>query len=95
MAEQRTEIDAITGNAAGPDFQNTIDALELSGRTLRRVSAVFFNLTGSHTNPALEKIDLQFAPLLARHRNAIFLDESLFRRIAALEQRQGRARPDA
>ncbi len=88
MAEQRAEIDAVAGDAAAPDFRHTIDALELSGRALRRVSAVFFNLTGSHTNDALEKIEREMAPRLAQHRNAIFLDERLFRRIAALWERR-------
>ena len=74
MAAQRAEIDAIAGDPAEPGFGNTIDALELSGRGLRRVSAVFFNLTGSHTNDALEAIQLEVAPVLARHRNAIFLN---------------------
>jgi peptidyl-dipeptidase Dcp len=88
MAEQRAEIDAIAADPAAPSFRNTIDALELGGRTLRRVSAVFFNLTGSHTNDELEAIERDVAPKLARHRNAIFLDEALFRRIAALKERE-------
>jgi peptidyl-dipeptidase Dcp len=88
MAEQRAEIDAIAANPAAPDFRNTIDAIELGGRALRRVSAVFFNLTGSHTNDELEAIERGIAPRLARHRNAIFLNEALFRRIAALKERE-------
>jgi peptidyl-dipeptidase Dcp len=88
LAEHRAEIDAIIANPAEPTFENTIAALELGGRALRQVSAVFFNLTGSHTSDALEAIELAMAPLLAQHRNAIHLNEALFRRIDNLKARQ-------
>ena len=41
MAEQLTEIDAIAKNAAAPDFENTITALERAGKTLDRVTTVY------------------------------------------------------
>jgi peptidyl-dipeptidase Dcp len=88
LAEQRREIDAIAGDAAEPTFENTIAALELSGRTLRRVSAVFFNLAGAHTNDALQAIEREVAPRLAKHRNAIFMDAALFRRVERLHGRR-------
>ena len=44
LAEDRAEIDAIADSDAEPSFENTIDALELSGQELRRVSSIFFNL---------------------------------------------------
>ena len=57
MAEQVAEIAAIAGSGAAPDFANTIEALERSGRLLRRVSRVFHNLDSSATNEALQAID--------------------------------------
>jgi peptidyl-dipeptidase Dcp len=84
MAEQRSEIEAITANPAPANFANTIEALELSGRTLRRVSAVFFNLAGAHTTDALQATERDLAPILAKHRSAIYLNEELFRRIDAV-----------
>src|SRR5437899_11399161 len=62
MAEQSTEIAAITGAAAAPSFANTIEALERSGRRLDQVSRVFFNLDSSDTNEALEAIARDYAP---------------------------------
>jgi peptidyl-dipeptidase Dcp len=88
LAQHRAEIDAIRSAPAEPTFENTIDALELSGRALRQVSAVFFNLAGAHTNAALEEIEREIAPVLARHRTFIFLDSELFRRIAALKAQE-------
>ena len=53
FAEHRAEIAAIAENPAPADFANTIAALERSGRALRRVASVFFNLAHSHTNDAI------------------------------------------
>lgn len=41
MSEQLAEIDRIANNPAPPSFDNTIAALERSGRTLDRVSRVY------------------------------------------------------
>ena len=57
MAEQQAEVAAIAGAAAPPDFANTIEALERSGKLLNRVGRVFHNLTSSATNEALDQID--------------------------------------
>jgi peptidyl-dipeptidase Dcp len=95
MEEQRREIDGIAADPAEPSFDNTIAALELSSRALRRVSAVFFNLAGAHTDDAIQAIEREMAPRLARHRNAIFMNEALFRRVDALHQRRDALRLDA
>ena len=89
LAEQRTEIAAIAGDAAAASFENTIEAMERSGRNLRRVSAVFFNLTGAHTTDALEAIERDITPVLAKHRNAIFMNQALFDRVRDLHERRG------
>jgi peptidyl-dipeptidase Dcp len=86
MEEERAAIEAIAADPAPPSFQNTIEALERSGRLLRRVAAVFFNLCGSHTNDALESVARDYAPRLARHRMAIAHNAALFERIAALHE---------
>src|SRR6266699_3864151 len=49
------EVDEIAANPAAPTFDNTIAALELSGRLLARVSDVFRALASTHSNPALLK----------------------------------------
>jgi peptidyl-dipeptidase Dcp len=84
LAEHAAEIDAIAGNAAAPSFDNTIVALERSGQALGRVAATFFNLTSAHSNDALEAVELEMAPLLARHHNAVQQNPALFRRIDTL-----------
>jgi peptidyl-dipeptidase Dcp len=88
LAEHRAEIAAITGMAEPPTFENTIAALERSGRLLTRVELVFGNLASSHTNDALQEIERDMAPILAQHWNAIYLDAALFQRIDDLYERR-------
>jgi hypothetical protein len=76
MAEQRKEIEAMDRNPAPPSFENTVVALEKSGQLLDRVRSVFFNLNGSNTNPEMQKIESEMAPvgcelpLAVRHQRA-------------------------
>jgi len=84
IARHREEVDGIAADPAEPSFDNTIAALERSGETLDRVSSVFFNLAGTHTNDEIQAIQREMAPVLARHANEISLNEPLFRRIDAL-----------
>jgi peptidyl-dipeptidase Dcp len=84
MAEQAAEIAVIAAAAATPDFDNTVEALERSGRLLNRVSRVFHNLDASATNEQLQAIDRDYAPKLAAHHIAIALDPGLFARIDTL-----------
>jgi peptidyl-dipeptidase Dcp len=88
LDEHRAEIDAIAGDPAEATFQNTLEALERAGEPLRRVSMVFFNLSGAHTNDALQAVERDVAPILARHRSAIFLNEALFARVDSLKERE-------
>ena len=87
LAEHRCEIDAIAGEAAEPGFENTVAALERSGRLLARVSNVFYVLAGAHTNEAIQAIERDMAPLLARHWNEIHLNDKLFARLDVVHRR--------
>ena len=87
LARHRTEIDSITANPASPSFGNTIAALEKSGRDLERVANVFFALAGADTGEEIEAVEREVSPLLARHNNAIYLNRSLYARVADLYRR--------
>ena len=88
LAAHRAEIDTIAGNAAPPTFANTIEALERGGRALDRVANVFFVLAGAHTSDAIEAVERDVSPLLARHSNALYLNRPLYARIADLYGRR-------
>lgn len=86
IADHAAEIDAIANNPEAPTFENTLLAMELAGRDLTRVSAVFGNLTSSASTEGLRAIQLQVSPLLARHSASITLNAPLFARIDTLFQ---------
>jgi len=84
MREQTAEIDAIANSKKAPTFDNTIVAMERTGRLLNRVSTVFFNLTGANTDDAMQKLDRELAPKLSAHADAIRLNAKLYQRIKTL-----------
>ena len=44
MSQHNAEIDAIVNNPDEANFENTIEALDKSGRMLSKVSSIFYNL---------------------------------------------------
>ena len=87
--EQLAEVNAILESGA-PTFENTIVALEKSGRMLFRVLAVFYNKSSADTNDAIDKIEEELAPKLSAHSDAINLNAELFARIEHVhESRHG------
>ena len=81
MAQQLAEIRAIADSPHLPGFDNTLVALEKSGRLLDRVMSVFDAVTSANTNPDLQRVQQIEAPKLAAHHDAIFLDSRLFHRV--------------
>lgn len=86
IAEQLEEIKAIASQDAEPTFENTVEAFEKTGALLTRVEQVFYNMTGSHTNPDIQNIQAEMAPLLAAHSDNIQLNRALFDRFEILSQ---------
>ncbi len=82
------EIEAIASNADEPSFANTVEALEKAGKKLSRVSAIFFNRAGSHTNDTIRAVERTVSPLYARHRTAVAMNKPLFERVDALWQKR-------
>jgi peptidyl-dipeptidase Dcp len=84
--QQLQEIQAILDSGEAT-FENTIVALERSGKLLERVLLVFFNKSSSDTSPELDKIEAEVAPKLAAHSDAIQLNPVLYSRIAVLHDK--------
>jgi peptidyl-dipeptidase Dcp len=84
MREQLKEVEAVANNSEKPTFDNTIVALERTGRLLDRAQRTFSNLNACNTNPTLQKIDKEMAPKLAAHHDEIFLNPKLFARVQEL-----------
>jgi peptidyl-dipeptidase Dcp len=88
MAAQRTELEAIAAQTEAQDFDNTIAALDRSGRLLARIEAVFWNLTASETSAELQAVQREMAAPLAAHGNAIYQHQGLFARLQAVHARR-------
>ncbi len=81
IRQHQQEIDSIAAIAGDPAFENTVLALEKSGKLLNRVQTVFGNLNGTHTNDTLQQIAKDMAPLLSEHNDNINLNKPLFERV--------------
>jgi peptidyl-dipeptidase Dcp len=86
IKQQEKEIDAIASNTQKATFENTILAMENSGKLLSEVSTVFFNLSSANTNAEIQKIAQEVSPLLAAHSDNINLNEKLFQKVNSLWQ---------
>ncbi|WP_420320233.1 M3 family metallopeptidase [Flagellimonas sp.] len=85
----REEIDAIANNSDDPTFENTLEALDFSGKQLDRISSIFFNLNSAETNAEIQQIAQEVSPLLSAFSNDITLNQELFQRIKTVyDQRE-------
>ena len=84
IEEAKAEIDSIVSNPAEPDFENTIEALEYSGRTLNRVSGIFYNLMEADTDDEMQAIAEEIAPMMTEYSMYISLNKPLFERVKAV-----------
>ncbi len=88
MEMEKAEIQAIVDNPEAPTFENTIEALEMSGQMLTRVGRVFGAVRGAHTNDTLDETARTLAPERAAHGSDIILNPDLYARVKAVyEQR--------
>jgi peptidyl-dipeptidase Dcp len=95
MAEELTEIQAIADNPATPTFENTLVAMEKTGRLFQRAMAAFGAVSGADTNPLLQKVRNEEAPKLAAHYDAIYLNPKIFARVAAVYKQRTSLKLDA
>src|SRR5690625_1168897 len=78
------EIEAIAKNPSAPTFDNTIVAMEKSGKLLSRAMMTFGLLSSADTNDTLQATQRAIAPKLAAHHDAIFLDQKLWKRVKSV-----------
>ena len=96
MARALEEIDAIANNPAPPTFENTIVALERSGRALDRVQRYLAVWSSNLSTPEFREIQSEMAPRLSEFGSKITQNKALFARIKAVYEGRERAslRPD-
>ena len=86
IAEQRAEIDAIAADPAPPSFENTIAAMERTGRTLDRLNRLFNVLRQNISTSRIQALDREWQPKLTAADDAIVFNPGLFKRIEAVSR---------
>ena len=88
MAQQKAEVTAIANQKGTPTFENTVAAMEKSGRLLERAALAFNAVNGANTNDTLQATDTKTAPLFAEHNDFINLNAKLYQRFKYLHDHQ-------
>ncbi|WP_410497357.1 M3 family metallopeptidase [Chryseobacterium sp. POL2] len=86
LKQQEQEINMIANVRSVPTFENTILAIEKSGEVLKRAQIVFYNLTSANTNPTLQALEEEYAPIFAAHSDKIFLNEFLYNKVKSIKE---------
>lgn len=84
FTEHLREIEQIATSAAPPTFENTVVALEESGRMLEDVAHAFYTVASADATAPIQQVDEQLAPLMAAHEDAVRLDARLYARVRAV-----------
>jgi len=84
IAEKRDEVRAIIDNREPPTFENTVVALESSGRALKRIDALFNIFSTTASNDEIAEVASRIAPLGPRLEDEIAHDQRLFARVDAV-----------
>ena len=92
MQRNLSEIDVITANPAPPTFENTIAALEDSGRTLGDFYA-YYGIWGSNlSSPDFQAVESEIDQKLAAFGDKITQNEKLFARIETVYNSPAKAK---
>lgn len=81
MRQHSAEIDSIVNNTEVPTFENTIVAIDNSGKMLNNVSSIFFGMNGAQTDSTIQNIAKDITPKLTEHEDNILLNNNLFAKI--------------
>lgn len=84
IEQQKKEIEDIVNNQDAPTFDNTILPLELSGKILRKVSGVLYNVSETDRTPALDSVMELAIPMMTEHSDNLSFNKGLYERIAQL-----------
>ena len=95
MTEQLAETEKIANDPAPPDFENTIAALERSGRTFDRVTTLYGVWGSTMSSPEYQAVQREMEPRLASFNDQITQNEALFKRIEAVYNSPAKAKLNA
>lgn len=91
IERRREQVRFIAANPEPPNFANTIEALEDSGRELKRMECLFRVFSQTMSSDEMRSVEKRLAPLLPRLDDDIAHDDRLFARIDAVHSTAGDA----
>jgi peptidyl-dipeptidase Dcp len=86
----RAEVAAIADHRAAADFDNTLAALEDSGRSYKRAIQLLRIYTSTRNDARLRSIEIETAPLLSAFQDEIVHNERLFARLKRVYEARAR-----
>ncbi|MCX7539294.1 gluzincin family metallopeptidase [Corynebacterium antarcticum] len=91
LRRHRDQIREIADNVEEPTWENTVEALETSGRELARCTAWLFNMLGTDSTESRQAIAGEIIPELSAHSDALYTDAALHARLGAVTAPDGDA----
>lgn len=89
IAEAKAEVDRIAGSTDAPTFENTIEALEYSGKALNRISDIFYNILEADADEEMQNLAEEISPLMTEYAMYVSFNEKLFARVKSVYDRRG------
>src|SRR5688572_29792203 len=86
IQESLTEINKIADEKTATTFENTVAALERTGKTLNRVQSIYSIWSSSMNTPGFNDVQREMAPKLAAYADQVTQNEKLFQRIETIYQ---------
>lgn len=84
IRQHKAEIKAIIDNKEKPNFNNTIAALDQSGKLLERVQLTFGPIASSNSNDSTRNFSKEISPVISAHSDDIYMNPELFAKVKAV-----------
>ncbi|MDE2110492.1 MAG: M3 family metallopeptidase [Alphaproteobacteria bacterium] len=81
IEKNRAEIAKIAADKAAPNFENTVAALEDTGRPLSRAVSIFYIYTSTMNDKRMQAIEKEMSPILTAFNDEVIQNTALFARI--------------
>ncbi len=88
LDEDKKEVEAIIKNPAAPNFENTIAALDQSGKLLDKAESTFSPISSSNSTEATRALQKELSPLFSAHSDDIYLNQQLFAKVKQVYDNQ-------
>lgn len=88
IKQHSAEIEAIASSTEPATFENTIVALDQSGKLLGKVSSVFYNLKEAVNDSTKQAIATEVAPLVSKHSDDITFNQKLYERVRTVHEQR-------